>query len=92
MNTLIGELKTKVVETLNLIDIRPEDIDETEPLVGGSIGIDSIDVLELVMMLEKDYGIKIDTKEEGAKVFESLKAMADYIGKAAPGHVPEIPA
>ena len=79
MNELINELKVKIIETLNLIDVSPADIDENAQLVGGDLGLDSIDVLELVMMLEKDYGVKIDNKELGMKVFASVRALAQYI-------------
>jgi len=76
---LIGELKVKIIDTLGLIDVRPEDIKDEERLVGGDLGIDSIDVLELVMMIEKDYGVKIESKEVGVKVFASVRALAAYI-------------
>ena len=69
---MINELKVKIIETLGLIDVTPEDIKEDERLVGSDLGIDSIDVLELVMMIEKDYGVKIDSKELGVKVGEEL--------------------
>lgn len=84
MNPLASELKRKIIDTLNLIDVSPEDIREEEPLVGGALGIDSIDVLELVMMLEKDYGVKIDNKELGAEVFGSLKALCNFVGRQSP--------
>lgn len=79
MNELIEKLKVKIIEVLNLQEVKPADIDPDEQLVGGRLGIDSIDVLELVIMLEKDYGITIDNKEVGAQVFSSLKTMAQYI-------------
>lgn len=75
----MNELKVKVVEVLNLMDVTPDMIDSDEQLVGGRLGIDSIDVLELVIMLEKDYDLAIDNKELGAQVFGSLRSMADYI-------------
>ncbi len=75
----ISELKVKIIETLGLLDVAPEDIKDDEPLVGGDTGIDSIDVLELVMMIEKDYGVKIENREVGVKVFASLRALAAYI-------------
>ena len=78
---LIGELKIKIIATLGLIDVGPEDIKDDSPLVGGDIGIDSIDVLELVMMIEKDYGVKIESKELGIKVFASVRALATHIFK-----------
>jgi acyl carrier protein len=76
---LIIELKQKIIETLNLLDVSPEDIDEKGQLIGGDLGLDSIDVLELVMMLEKDYGVEIDSKELGIKVFASVAALADHV-------------
>jgi acyl carrier protein len=79
---LIGELKVKIVQTLGLIDVGPEDIKDDAQLVGGDMGIDSIDVLELVMMIEKDYGVKIESKELGVKVFASVRALATHISKS----------
>lgn len=76
---IISELKVKIIDTLGLIDVTPEDIKDDERLVGGDLGIDSIDVLELVMMIEKDYGVKIDNKELGVKVFASVCALATHI-------------
>ena len=79
LEELIGELKIKIIATLGLIDVGPEDIKDDAPLVGGDMGIDSIDVLELVMMIEKDYGVKIENKELGVKVFASVRALATHI-------------
>lgn len=84
MESLLNELSDKIVQLLNLPDILPDSIDPDEQLVGGRLGIDSIDVLELVMMMEKDYGIVIDSKELGAKVFASLRSMALYIEQGLP--------
>ncbi len=79
MEKLIQELKTKIIDTLSLLDMTPEDMDADAQLVGGQTGLDSIDVLELVMMIEKDYGVKIDNKELGMKVFASVRALARYV-------------
>jgi len=76
---IIGELKVKIIQTLGLIDVGPKDIGDDTQLVGGDLGIDSIDVLELVMMIEKDYGVKIESKELGVKVFASVRALATHI-------------
>ena len=84
MNQLIAELKTKIVDILNLPDVNPEDIQEDAHLVGGELGIDSIDVLEMVIMIEKDYGVAINNKELGAKVFATLRTLAAYIQEKAP--------
>lgn len=79
LDGMIAELKEKIIATLGLMDVKPEDIVDDAQLVGGDIGIDSIDVLELVMMMEKDYGIKIENKELGAKVFASVRALAAFV-------------
>ena len=81
MNNLVEELKIKLIDILNLPDVTPEDFDENAQLVGGELGIDSIDVLEMVVMVEKDYGIVINSQEVGEKVFSSLASLADYIKK-----------
>ena len=85
MNKLVEELKIKLIDILNLADLTPEDIDEKAQLVGGEIGIDSIDVLEMVVMIEKDYGVKINNKEVGEKVFSTLNALAEYIRENSSG-------
>ncbi len=79
LKSLIDELKEKIIETLDLEDITPDDFEDEGQLVGGDLGIDSIDILELVMMIEQDYTVKIDNKEIGKKVFVSLKTLATYI-------------
>jgi len=78
---LIDELKVKIIKTLGLMDVTSEDIEADAPLVGGDTGIDSIDVLELVMMIEKEYGVKIENKELGAKVFASVRTLATHISE-----------
>lgn len=81
MEKLIGELKIKMIDALNLLAVEPDSIDVDMKLVGGDLGLDSIDVLELAMMIEKDYGLRIDNKELGIKVFASLRSLAEYIYK-----------
>jgi acyl carrier protein len=85
VDELMVELKGKIISTLGLMDVTPDDIKDDDQLVGGDTGIDSIDVLELVMMIEKDYGVKIESKELGAKVFASVRALATYIAQAKKG-------
>ena len=85
MTNLIDELRVKIIDALNLEDIEPDDIGEDDQLIGGELGLDSIDVLELVMMIEKDYSVRIDNKELGAEVFANLRALAEYIRKKSPG-------
>jgi acyl carrier protein len=84
MEELIRTLAHKIVALLNLQEIPAAQIDPDEPLVGGRLGIDSIDVLEMVMMLERDYGLIIDNKTLGAEVFATLRALAGYIARNAP--------
>lgn len=85
MNTLTAELKVKIIDILNLQDLSPENFDENDRLVGGSLGIDSIDVLEMVVMVEKDYGVVINSQEVGEKIFSSLASLAEYIKENTPG-------
>ena len=84
MNTLTEELKVIIIDILNLQDVRPENFDEKAQLVGGPLGIDSIDVLEMVVMVEKDYGIVINSQEVGEKVFSSIASLAEYIQQNTP--------
>ena len=85
MDSLIAELKVKIIGILNLQDLTPENFDENDRLVGGSLGIDSIDVLEMVVMVEKDYGVVINSQEVGEKIFSSLASLAEYIKENTPG-------
>lgn len=81
MEKLINELKEKIVAILNLPGVTPAHVNSEEQLVGGPLGIDSIDVLEMVIMVERDYGVTIDNKELGAKVFATLRTLASHIIK-----------
>ena len=65
MDELILELKQKIVEALNLEDVKPEDIDENAALFGDGLGLDSIDALELIVLLDKTYGIRLADPKEG---------------------------
>ena len=84
MKPLIDELKRKIIKTLRLSDVTPEDLDPDAPLVGGTLGIDSIDTLELLVLLEKDYGVTIPDVKVGRSVFSSVRSLADYIEKNRP--------
>ena len=84
MDQLTAEIKDKLIEILNLSDVTPDDIDENAQLVGGELGIDSIDVLEMVVMVEKDYEVVINNKEIGEKIFSTLKNLVDYIRENSP--------
>jgi acyl carrier protein len=73
------ELKGHIVEFLNLMEVKPEEIKDDEPLFGGELDLDSIDSLELIVMLERHYGIKIEDPKEGRKVLVDVNTMADYV-------------
>jgi acyl carrier protein len=79
MEQLIVELKKEIIEVLNLEGMTPEDIDENAPLFGEGLGLDSIDALELIVLMEKNYGIKLDDPKKGKEIFASVKTMAEYI-------------
>lgn len=79
MDKLIEQLKVQLIKQLNLEDMEPDDIDPDEPLFGEGLGLDSIDALELIVLLEKEYGIKIENPKDGQKVFFSLRTMAEFI-------------
>lgn len=79
MEALINELKTKIIEALKLADLKPEDIDTDAPLFGEGLGLDSIDALELMLLLEKNYGIRLKNPAEGKEVFKSVRTMAEYV-------------
>lgn len=76
---LVESLKRDVIEVLNLEEIAPEDIENDAPLFGEGLGLDSIDALELTLMLERNYGCRLTSPEEGRKAFASIEAMATYI-------------
>lgn len=79
MDELINKLKIEIIEVLKLEDLTPEDIDSEAPLFGDGLGLDSIDALELIVLLEKNYGLKIEDSKDGRKVFFSVKTLAQYI-------------
>jgi acyl carrier protein len=79
MEDLVETLKQQVIEQLNLAEVRPEDINPSAPLFGDGLGLDSIDALELIVLLEKHYGIKLNDPKEAKDIFASLQSMATYI-------------
>jgi len=81
MKELVEELKAEILNLLGISDVMPEDIDENARLVGGELGIDSIDTLELIIMIEKKYGVKIPNPQVGREVFASVANMAKYISE-----------
>lgn len=79
MEELIAKLKVQVVAALNLEDVKPESIDADAPLFGDGLGLDSIDALELIVLLDKNYGIKLENPKMGKEIFFSIRTMAQYI-------------
>ena len=79
MSELRQELKEKIIEQLNLEDLTVKEIGNEDSLFGDGLGLDSIDALELIVMLDKDYGIRLSDPKEGRKIFESVEVMATYI-------------
>jgi acyl carrier protein len=77
---LVARLKSLIVQTLKLDDVRPEDIPDDEPLIGSQrFGLDSIDALELVVKLEKEFGVKISSSEESRKALANVQSLAEFI-------------
>ncbi len=81
MEELIEKLKVQLIKQLNLEDVEPDEINPDEALFDedGELGLDSIDALELIVLLDKEYGIKIKNQEEGKHVFHTLRSMAEFI-------------
>jgi len=73
------KLKEQIIKYLNLLDVTPDEIKDDEPLFGGSLELDSIDSLELIILLEREYDIKINSTAEGRTVMIDVDSMADYI-------------
>ena len=79
MEELINNLKLQIIDALNLEGMTPEDIGNDDPLFGEGLGLDSIDALELIVILDKHYGIKLKSPAEGKEVFKSVATIADYV-------------
>jgi acyl carrier protein len=82
MEELIVELKQRIIEALNLEEMTPDDIDTDAPLFGeDGLGLDSIDALELIVLIEKRYGIKLASPAEGKAIFKSVRTIAEYVNE-----------
>jgi acyl carrier protein len=79
MEELIEQLKNQIIEVLNLEDLTANDIDKDAPLFGEGLGLDSIDALELIVLLEKEYGIRLANPTEGKEIFKSVSSIAEYV-------------
>ena len=75
------QLKEQIIKYLNLLEITPSDIKDNQPLFGDGLGLDSIDSIELIVLLEREYGIKILDPKEGRKILVDINTMVDYIQK-----------
>ncbi|MBB77556.1 MAG: acyl carrier protein [Crocinitomicaceae bacterium] len=73
------ELKKHIVEYLNLLDIKPEEIEDDQPLFGPDLGLDSIDSVELIVLLDREYGLKINNPTEGRAILVDVNTIVDYI-------------
>lgn len=82
MEVLINQLKIQIIDALNLEDMSPEEIENEAPLFGDNgLGLDSIDALELIVLLEKNYGIKLKNPAEGKEIFKSVACIAEFVEK-----------
>jgi acyl carrier protein len=81
MEDLITTLKQQMIEVLNLEEMTPEDIDTDAPLFGDGLGLDSIDALELIVLFEKKYGIKLENSAEGKSIFKNVRTIAEYVSE-----------
>ena len=79
MEELIADLKKQIIEALNLKDLKPEDIGDDQPLFVDGLGLDSIDALELIVLLQQQYNIKLANPQEGPRIFKSVKSIAEFI-------------
>lgn len=79
MDELILELKSEIIKVLNLEGMTPDDISNDDELFGQGLGLDSIDALELIVLLEKNYGIKLKDPTQGKEIFKSVRVMAEFI-------------
>jgi acyl carrier protein len=84
MDKLMQKLKWQIIERLNLKDLKPENIGDDQPLFVEGIGLDSIDALELIVLLQQEYNIKLSNAEDGPRVFHSVRTIADYINAHNP--------
>ena len=79
MDELINKLRQEIIQQLNLEDLNVDDIDPDAALFGDGLGLDSIDALEIIVLLEKNYGIKIEDPKEGKKIFSSIRTLAQFV-------------
>lgn len=81
MEQLKQELKEKLIEALSLEEITVDDIDSSAPLFGEGLGLDSIDALEIILILEKSYGIRLENPATAKEIFFSVDTLAQFISQ-----------
>jgi acyl carrier protein len=79
MDKLMADLKEQIIEQLNLQDVKPEDIGDDQALFGEGLGLDSIDALELIVLLQQKYKVKLSNAEDGPRIFRSVRTIAGFI-------------
>lgn len=79
MENLMAALKAQIVEQLNLQEVKPEEIGDDQPLFKDGLGLDSIDALEIIVLLQQHYGIRIANPEQGPEIFHSIRSIATFI-------------
>lgn len=79
MEKLMADLKSQIIQQLNLQEVQPEDIGNDQPLFKEGLGLDSIDALELIVLLQQHYNVRISNPEQGPEIFRSVRSMAEYI-------------
>jgi acyl carrier protein len=84
MEQLMTNLKKQIIDALNLKHLKPEDIGDDQPLFVEGLGLDSIDALELIVLLQQQYNIKLANPQDGPKIFKSVKTIAEFIKSHQP--------
>lgn len=79
LDALMSDLKIQIIEQLNLQEVKPEEIDNDQPLFREGLGLDSIDALELIVLLQQHYNIKLNNPADGPEVFYSVRSLAEFI-------------
>jgi acyl carrier protein len=89
MTDLRRKLKELLIERLKFEEMTPEDIDDDQPLFAGGLGLDSIDALEIVVMLESEFGIRVKNESSARENFRSIAALADFVGQRVAEQQPQ---